>query len=226
MRRAVISTVVLVLLALVGFYGVWPMLSLQKVRTALKAGDEATLAQKIDFPAVRLSLKPVADAELDKALTQMEKSGLGGVLGGQFKDQLKTKLVDGLLQSLVTPERVIRMYAEGQDIRDLLAKFRSAAAGGEQGKIDAGKLLGDLFGKKSDTAAPTPAPQPAPAPSAPEAAKKPAYSLSNVKGFGPRGLTSFWFGVARDANAAKPEVVVDMAFTGGDWKIVGLTPQI
>ena len=232
MRRIVVSAVVLLLLALVGFYGLWPALSLKSIRTALQAGDEPTLAAKVDFPAVRSSLKPVASAEMDKAMAQLEKAGgIGGVLGGQIKDQLKDKLIDGALETMVTPERLIRMYAEGQDFKQLMARIKSVSAGGEQGKIDAGKLLGELFGKKAQ---PTPAPEakpaePVSAPAAPAAGgsvPKSQYGLANVKGFGMRGATGLWFGVAKDATAASADVIVDMAFTDGTWKVVGLTPKV
>ena len=232
MRRIVSLAMALLLAALIGFYVVWPALSLRKISTALKTGDEATLASKVDFPAVRLSLKPFATAEVDKAVAQLEKSGgIGGVIGGQLKDQLRTKVVDSLLESLVTPERLVRMYAEGQDLKQLMAKFRNAAgtggdASGKAGGIDAGKLLGELFGKKAEAAA-APA-QPAATPPTPtSAASAPkTYSMANIKGFGPRGLGAFWVGVAKDETATTADAIVDMAFTGGDWKLVGLTPRI
>lgn len=233
--RRVIPLVLLILLALVGFYGVWPALSLRATRTALQTGDEAALAAKVDFPAVRASLKPAATAQMDKALDQLAKSGgIGGVLGGQIKDQLKDQLVDGALQTLVTPERLIRMYAEGQDIKELMARLKSATAGGEQGKIDAGKLLGELFGGKKGqpSAQPAPAPTPAPAatpasaPAGSAAEPKSKYSLANVKGFGMRGPAALWIGVAKDPAAGQADAVVDLAFTGGTWKIVGLTPRL
>lgn len=235
--RRIVPFVLLVLLALAGFYGLWPALSLKATRTALQTSDEAALATRIDFPAVRSSLKPVAVAQMDKALDQLSKSGgIGGALGGQIKDQMKDQLVDATLATLVTPERIIRMYAEGQDIKELLAKFKSAAAGGEQGKIDAGKLLGELFGKKAkpaDTPTATPATNPDSAPVKPASAPagsteqpKSKYSLDNVKGWGFRGPTGLWFGVAKDPAATQADVLVDMAFTGGTWKIVGLTPKV
>ncbi len=43
---------------------------------------------------------------------------------------------------------------------------------------------------------------------------------------GLRGATGLWFGVAKDAAATKADVIADMAFTGGTWKLVGLTPNL
>lgn len=229
MRRIVVSAVVLLLLALVGFYGLWPALSLKSIRTALQAGDEPTLAAKVDFPAVRSSLKPVASAEMDKAMAQLEKAGgIGGVLGGQIKDQLKDKLIDGALETMVTPERLIRMYAEGQDFKELMARIKSVSAGGEQGKIDAGKLLGELFGRKPVASEAQKPAQPVATPKTTGTSEpaKPRYSLDNIKGFGLRGATGLWFGVAKDPAATKADVIVDMAFTDGTWKVVGLTPKV
>ncbi len=236
--RRIFGLVFVLLLALVCFYGVWPAISLQKIKAALKDGDQATLAGKIDFPAVRQSLRPFAAAEMDKAVAQLEKAGgIGGVIGGQLKDQVRTKLVDGVLEAMVTPERLVKMYAEGQDLKELMAKFRNAAgtggaAGdGKAGGLDAGKLLGELFGGKkaeapAQPAAPTPATSTPPSSSQAPAQAKSSYSLANVKGFGPRGPLGFWVGIARDPKAAEADAIADMRFTGGDWKLVGLVPRI
>jgi hypothetical protein len=47
-----------------------------------------------------------------------------------------------------------------------------------------------------------------------------------VKGFGPLGPLGFWVGFARDKAAAAAEVIAEMRFVNGDWKLTGLKPQV
>lgn len=236
--RRLISLLVLVAL---GFYVAWPAWSLYRVRNALDAQDAATLSSKVDFVAVRDSLKPFATAEMTKAIDKVE--GAGGVLGQQFKDQLQGKAVDALLQGLVTPENLIKAYAERKSLKDLISAKTAASNPAVQGAaidelskktgVDIGKVVGGLFGKKKDPVADAPQPAPAPTPvpvAAPaasgEAGAKPSYSLQNVKGFGPLGPLGFWVGLARDKAAASAELIAEMRFVNGDWKITGLKPQV
>lgn len=240
MRRLI---TLLVLLAL-GFYIAWPAWSLYRVRNALDGQDAATLSAKIDFNSVRDSLKPFATAEMTKAIDKVE--GAGGVLGQQFKDQLQGKAVDALLVGLVTPENIIKVYAERGSLKDLInaksAATNPAVAGAaideisKKTGVDVGKVLGGLLGKKrqetADAAqAPTPAPAPAPVAAPAPAPAAPAdagarYDLQNVKGFGALGPLGFWVGLSRDKAAAKPELIAEMRFVNGDWKITGLKPQV
>lgn len=230
----------LLMLALIAFYVAWPAYSLYRIRGALDGQDAATLAAKIDFPSVRENLRPYASAEMTKTIDKVE--GAGGVFGQQFKDQLQGKAVDALLVGIVTPENIIKAYAERKSLKDLLNARNAASNPAVQGAavdelskktgVDIGKVVGGLFGKKKDPVAdaqpqPAPAPTPvaAPAPSG-EASAKPAYSLQNVKGFGPLGPLGFWVGVARDKAAAAAELVAEMHFVDGDWKITALKPQV
>lgn len=97
-------------------------------------------------------------------------------------------------------------------------------------KLGGGNGLGGLFGKKPQEAPATP-PQPASAAeksaSPEESADKapPAYGLSNIKGFGFDGPLGLRLGIAKDAAASEPDLTAHMAFTGFDWKLVGLVPR-
>lgn len=228
----------LVVLLAVAFYVAWPAYSLYRIRGALETRDAATLAGKVDFDSVREGLRPYASAEMTKAIGKVE--GAGGVLGQQFKDQLQGKAVDALLNGLVTPENIIKAYAERKSLKDLLSAKTAANDPAVQGAaieklsektgVDIGKVVGGLFGKKKD-AAEAPQPEPAPAPSPvttvpTETNAKPSYSLQNVKGFGLLGPLGFWVGLARDMAAAGPELIAEMRFTGGDWKVTALKPQV
>lgn len=108
----------------------------------------------------------------------------------------------------------------------------NGASGGGNGASGGGNTsgglqgLGGLFGKKKDAGASpvrtvsTDEPKAAPA-------SEPArsVSLSNIKTFGFDGPMAIFLGVAKDPAASEPDVTVRMAFTGGDWKLVGLTPK-
>lgn len=77
--------------------------------------------------------------------------------------------------------------------------------------------LGGLGGK--------PAPAPAPAPAAGNA-PPPSFGLGNIKRFAFLGPLAFEVGVAKDANAGAPDVTAQMAFTGGDWRVVQVVPRL
>ena len=89
-----------------------------------------------------------------------------------------------------------------------------------------GGFFGGLFGKKPQENAEAPPPAPAPATTGSVDGGKPSYSLQNVKGFGPLGPTGFWVGLARDKAAATPELIAEMRFVNGDWKVTALKPQV
>ncbi len=67
---------------------------------------------------------------------------------------------------------------------------------------------------------------PTPAATAPSAGDAPAFGLSNIKRFGFLGPLAFEIGVAKDAKAAESDVLVEMRFVGGDWRVVGVKPKI
>ncbi len=82
-----------------------------------------------------------------------------------------------------------------------------------------GKALGGI--KKSGEAAP----------SAPDTKSGPApanrsFGLGNLKAFGFDGPLSFYASVARDAAQPKADGTVAMSFTGGDWKLTRVIPNL
>jgi hypothetical protein len=252
----------LLLLALIGFYGAWPAYTGYRIKNALDTENAGLLASKIDFDAVRTSLRPSVTAEVEKSLTAAIQKGGGqneALLAG-IKTQIMPKVVDAAMATIVTPESILRIYRErdfkktvtaiiaekmggaagvgalggllgsggapnaggAQAAGDLLAKFGKAAEGSG---VDPGKMLGGLLGKKDkDAAVPTPAPAPAPATTTPAAAPA-TFGVGNVKSFSINGPLGFSVGVAKDQAAVTPDLVADMAFSGFDWKLVGLRPR-
>ncbi len=251
----------LLLLALIGFYGAWPAYTGYRIKNALDTENAQLLASKIDFDAVRTSLRPAVTAEVEKSLTSAIQKGGGqneALLAG-LKTQMMPKMIDAAMATIVTPESILRIYRErdfkktvtaiiaekmggaagagalagvlgagaapqaggAQAAGDLLAKLGKAAEGSG---VDPGKILGGLLGKK-DKDATAPVPTPAPAPTTSPASAPAAFGFNNVKTFGINGPLGFSVGVAKDQAAATPDLVADMAFSGFDWKLVGLRPR-
>ena len=250
--------IALLVLALIGFYVAWPAWSAYKIATALGASDAGTLESKVDFPAVRESLRPAVTREVEKRMDKETQSlgAAGGVLGGDLKKQLLPKLVEQVLAAVVTPERVIRLAHDGGDIAKSVEKIfgeaagqigalaggisgsggapaggnsggvlggilGAAGAGGAAGGVDLGGLAGKVLGgmKKPDDAAPAPA-------ASGEAPKKRSFGLGNIKGFGFAGPLGFDLSVARDAVQPKADATDGMSFTGGDWKLTRVVPNL
>lgn len=241
----------LILLALLGFYVGWPAWSGYRISTAIAGKDAAALATKVDFPAVRQSMRPAVSVAVEREFdAQMKQAGggLGGLLGGDLKKQLLPQLVDGVLTTLVTPENVIRIASEGdaagsvrrilaEKMGDLAGKLPSMPGAGGAGGIAvpgvpaAGGLgqLGDLakqMGIGGRAAAPAvQAPQPTPVVNG-TAARQASFGFGNIKGFGFDGPLGFAVSVARDAAQSAPDLTAGMSFTGGDWKITKVIPRL
>ena len=234
----------LILLGLIAFYGLWPAYSGYQINTALQNKDAALLERKIDFAAVRESLRPAVTVEVGRQLDAAGNSngGLGGLLGGELKKQLLPQLVDGALSAFLTPANVIRIYAEGGDMKTAIDKIMrermpQAGAAGSAAALPGGLSLpgglqlpgglgqlGDLAGKLGG-AKPADSAPPAPAP-APAAGAKPSYGIANIKRLALAGPLGFEVGVAKDAAAAKPDLTAGMSFSGFDWKLTKLVPNL
>lgn len=239
----------LIVLALLGFYVGWPAWSGYRISTAIAGKDATALASKVDFPAVRLSMRPAVSAAVERELdAQMKQAngGIGGLLGGDLKRQLLPQLVDGVLATVVTPETIIKIASEGDaagSVRRILAEKMGEIAGklpqmpggagsgglsvpglpGGSGQLgDLAKQMGLGGGGASPTAQ---APPPAPATSATPAPQA-TFGVGNIKGFSFDGPLGFAISVARDAAQAAPDLTAGMSFTGGDWKITKVIPRL
>jgi hypothetical protein len=242
--------IALVVLGLLGFYVAWPAWSGYRMAQALGDGDEALLAAKIDFPSVRESLRPVVTAEVEKNVQKQAGQGLGALLTGDFKAQLVPKLVDVVLEKVVTPSNVIRIAKEGGDIagsveRILMEEMNKAGGipglpklpgSGSGGPALPGGLgtLGGLGAAGSQFGIPglpgggqpkAALPPAAPAPTA-SGDKKSSFGLSNIKSFGLDGPLGYRVAVAKDPAGSKPDLTAGMRFTGFDWKLTTLIPNL
>ncbi|MFM9943530.1 MAG: DUF2939 domain-containing protein [Hyphomicrobiaceae bacterium] len=232
--------VALLVLGLLAFYAGWPAWSGYRIGQAFRNEDPNLLASKIDFASVRTSLKPVIATEVSGRVERAKREAgpLGNLIAGQFKDELVTRIVDGTLTSVVTPESVIRIARQGGNLREAVEKVvieqvgragggTPGSAGNERGglRLPGGLNLpgvGTIPGRKAgdeEQAKPSNGPQPT-------GGQKPSFGIGNVKKFSINSPLSFTVGVARDPNATEPDVTAIMAFTGLDWKVVGIIPRL
>ncbi len=218
------------LLVLLGFYVAWPAYSLMSVKNALNSDNVPLLAAKVDFPSVRQSLTPAVTTEVERAVAAAVAQGgaENAALLGQLKTQMVPKLVELALATIVTPESLMRIYREGGDMRKTISVIVSEKMGGGGGqKLGGlndllGGKLGGLLGKKDAPGQTAPV---APPPAAASGGKA-SFSTANIKRFSMNGPLGFSVGVAKDTAATEPDVNTDVAFTGMDWKIVGVRPRI
>ena len=137
--------IALIILGLLGFYVAWPAWSGYKLATALRDGDAAGLESKIDFPSVRQSLRPTVTVEVEKAIAKQGSQGLGQLLTGDLKAQMMPKLVDAVLEKVVTPINVIRIAKEGGNVAGTVEKIMMEEMG-KVGGIPGLKLPGGAGG--------------------------------------------------------------------------------
>lgn len=250
--------ILLALLTVLGFYVGWPAVSAYQLNQGLKSKDVAAVGGKIDFDQLRGSLRPAVEREVERTVDEaLKKSGtIGASLAPQLKSQFMPKIVEHALATLVTPEILIRLYAEGGNLKDGITRIvkeqagklggvpgpaglgglgdvlSGALGGGGAGGGAAGGLgglgaLADRLGGRSGSPVRTVPNEPAAQPAA-AAAKEPAaagFGISNIKRFGFDGPFGLALGVAKDPAATEPDVTAHMAFTGSDWKLVGLVPK-
>jgi hypothetical protein len=235
------------------FYAGWPLFAGYGIKTSLDEHNVEGLSARIDFPSVRASLRPAVAAKVDKVITDALRRA--GTAGGAFTDQLKAqvmpRIVDGVLAGFVTPEMLIRIHVSGKSFKEALDSMvfertsqaqglggfmiapEGEGSGGARSKldeiagkygIDVGKVLGGAGAKDvqaeggGDTSAALSAKG--------HEANRPKYGLGNIKHFSLTGPLGLSIGVARDANARKPELTAELSFVGGSWIVTGLAPEL
>lgn len=108
----------LVVLLLVGFYVAWPAFSGYRIYQSLQNSDPALLAAKIDFPSVRSSMRgPVlgqVNTRIESVLKDMGPATQ--LLGRQIPRDNIEKIIDGALETVVSPEQIAEIYGKGGDL--------------------------------------------------------------------------------------------------------------
>jgi len=241
-------------LAVAAFYVAWPLYAGYEIKSSLDTQNVEGLNAHVDFPSVRVSLKPAVTAKVEQVVTDaLSRAGTaGGALAERLKAEILPRIVDGVLASLVTPEMMIRIHVSGKSLKEaldgLVIEKASAAqglggmlivpsegqAGGSQSKLEqiAGKLGIDtskVFGGTVSKAGEEPvvvAPPPSALPVAGDGKQRPKYGIGNIKHFSVSGPLALSIGVSRDAGTKKPELTADLSFVDGSWKLTGLVPEL
>jgi hypothetical protein len=183
----------------------------------------AAFAAKVDFPSVRASLHPVLTQEAQKVLERVQVGGSGlGALLSQIRGDVLPKVVEAALETVITPENVMQIARNREALREALRRIMAE-------QVTLGGLVGGRPKKPEVGGRPAPetsGSQASPGMEGQEVRTHPRYRYDNIKSLTPVGPLAFDIGVNRRAEATEPEVIVRMAFTGTDWKIVGLVPRL
>ena len=114
-RKPLIVLLVLVMGLFLAAYFASPLLAVRGLIAAAKAGDEAGLEQRVDFPALRQSMKNEMNARLAAEMRRKlgdTDSALGGL--GML---LAPSLISSAVDSLITPKSVAAMVTEAREPR-------------------------------------------------------------------------------------------------------------
>src|SRR5260370_26582112 len=108
MRR--IGWLVLICVVFLLVYGASPKVPFWRFTVALQSGDTAAISARVDFPAVRESLKKQLIARFSHAGT-----------GHKRWDKLGPTLIDALVDAYATPDGLAMLIANPSALRDLRA---------------------------------------------------------------------------------------------------------
>jgi len=128
LRKLVLAALLLVLA--VGTYAAAPLVAAWQIREAVVAGDAARLRERVDWGAVRKSLKSSV-GEARQAIAELtEAAGLPRPgLWQRFKAAALPYLADPLIDRYVTAEGAPQLYAWRQVWKERKAAMRQAVSG-------------------------------------------------------------------------------------------------
>lgn len=236
----------LVFVALALFYVAWPAYSAHAIKVALDQQDAAGLSERIDFPAVRSSMRPAITAKVETALDAAAAGKTGASAAkiyAALKTQMLPKIVTAALDGLVTPQALIKVNAQRGTIKQILDRLvaeQLTLGGGLSGLSAAWNALNAEDGKPSDAAKsggvdkllgrllgePSPAESASPEKSADPGAPRHGLTFRNVKGFGLDNITGIFIRLAKDPASTEPDLTAHMSFVNGGWMLTGLEPRI
>jgi hypothetical protein len=214
MNKLLAAIIILLLLA---FYVFWPSWSVYQIYSAVKTRDAETLARKIDFPAVRASLRNAAVEKFselnDRPQSQLPSSP---VLVARIKHEAALRIVDASLERLVTADNLVRIASEGGQLKESVERLlhdQIIGVDASAGRTDPGSSGVGNRGPVIRTIAPE------------QDRSAPSYGLGNVKSFSMLGPLRFEIGVAKYATAPQADFTAELSFTGTDWKLTAVKPQ-
>lgn len=117
-RNVLIGSAVISVIVLLILFVVTPAIAVQGIITAARAGDAAGLESRVDFPALRSSLKDELDARM-RAEVREELRGEDPGLAA-LGMMLAPSLMDSAVDVFVTPDAVAAMVssAEAPGVKD------------------------------------------------------------------------------------------------------------
>lgn len=111
MRSRVLLFLVAVTVVCIGAYWYWsPYLALYAIMSAAERRDAEAVNAKIDYPAVRSSLK----AQLAGSVTRQASGVTHGSEIGKAGSAIVISMTDKMVDALVTPETLMRALREGR----------------------------------------------------------------------------------------------------------------
>ena len=105
-----IRWVALICVVLLLAYAASPYFSFWRFTTALRSGDSAAISSRIDFPAVRASLKKQLVARFARATT-----------GHKRWSNLGPTFIDAIIDAYVTPEGIAALLSNPEALKNLKA---------------------------------------------------------------------------------------------------------
>lgn len=109
MRNKIITGVVAVLALAGAWYWFSPGYAMQQLREAAVAGDKQELAERVDFPAVRESLKNQFKVAMMAKLKEDQDNPFAGLAA-----MMVGPMIDGLLETAISPEGVKGLVEHGK----------------------------------------------------------------------------------------------------------------
>jgi hypothetical protein len=102
--------VALICVVLLLVYAALPYFSFWRFRTALRSGDTAAISSRVDFPAIRASLKKQLVARFARPTTAHKQwSNLGPTV------------IDAIIDAYVTPDGIAALLSNPQELKNLKA---------------------------------------------------------------------------------------------------------
>jgi hypothetical protein len=109
MKKAVLAGIAAIALAAGGWYWLSPGLAMQGLRDAALAGDKDELRERVDFPAIRESLKSQMRAMMVAEMAK-EKDNPFAAMGMAFAGAIIDPMIDGI----VSPDGIKVMVESGK----------------------------------------------------------------------------------------------------------------